>query len=65
VFYVFDHVLLCMLLVMYGAQVVQAIPGPQKSMCEWCTYLGGEVLQLDPLRLTVCLSLLKLVSRVD
>jgi hypothetical protein len=21
-------------------------------MCEWCTYLGGEVLQFDPLRLT-------------
>jgi hypothetical protein len=42
----------------YCAQVVQAIPGPQKSMCEWCTYLGGDVLQLDPLRLTVCLSLL-------
>jgi hypothetical protein len=48
-----------------GAQVVQGIPGPHKSICEWCTYLGGEVLQLDPLRLTVCLSLLKLVSRVD
>jgi hypothetical protein len=27
-------------------------PRPHKSMCEWCTYLGGEVLQLDPLRLT-------------
>jgi hypothetical protein len=32
---------------------VQGIPGPHKSMCEWCTYLGGEVLQLDPLRLTL------------
>jgi len=40
------------LLFIYGAQVVQGIPGPHKSMCEWCTYLGGEVLQLDPLRLT-------------
>jgi hypothetical protein len=40
---------------MYGAQVVQGIPGPHKSMCEWCTYLGGEVLQLDPLRLTFVL----------
>jgi hypothetical protein len=30
------------------------IPGPHKSMCEWCTYLGGDVLQLDPLRL-ICL----------
>jgi hypothetical protein len=42
---------LCNLLFIYGAQVVQGIPGPQKSMCEWCTYLGGDVLQLDPLRL--------------
>jgi hypothetical protein len=48
----------------YGAQVVQAIPGPQKSMCEWCTYIGGDVLQLDPLRLSMCLSFLKLVSKV-
>jgi hypothetical protein len=44
----------------YGAQVVQTLPGPQKSMCERCTYLGGDVLQLDPLRLTVYLSLLDL-----
>jgi hypothetical protein len=43
---------LCNLLRIYGAQVVQGILGPQKSMCEWCTYLGGDVLQLDPLRLT-------------
>jgi hypothetical protein len=43
------------LLFMYGAQVVQGIPGPHKSICEWCTYLGGEVLQLDPLRLTFVL----------
>jgi hypothetical protein len=43
---------LCNLLLIYGAQVVQGIPGPQKSMCEWCTYLGGDVLKLDPLRLT-------------
>jgi hypothetical protein len=34
VFYVFDHVPLCILFFIYGAQVVQAIPGPQKSMCE-------------------------------
>jgi hypothetical protein len=39
------------LLFIYGAQVVQGIPGPHKSMCECCTYLGGDVLQLDPLRL--------------
>ena len=31
---------------------MQGIPRAHKSMCEWCTYLGGEVLQLDPLRLT-------------
>jgi hypothetical protein len=43
---------LCNLLFSFGAQVVQGIPGPHKSMCEWCTYLGGEVLQLGPLRLT-------------
>jgi hypothetical protein len=64
VFYAFDHVPLCILLLIYGAQVVQGIPGPHKSMCEWCTYLGGEMLQLDPLRLTVCLSSLNLVSKV-
>jgi hypothetical protein len=56
---------LCNLLFMYGAQVVQALPGPHKSICQWCTYLGGDVLQLDPLRLTVYLSLLDLVSKVD
>jgi hypothetical protein len=39
-------------LYIYGAQVVQVLPGPHKSMCKWCTYLGGDVLQLDPLRLT-------------
>jgi hypothetical protein len=55
----------CILLLLYGAQVVQALPGPHKSMCEWCTHLGGDVLQLDPLRLTVCLSLLDWVSKVD
>jgi hypothetical protein len=65
VFYVFDHVSLCILLLTYGDQVVHEIPGPHKSMCEWCTYLGGDVLQLDPLKLTVCLSLLNLVSKVD
>jgi hypothetical protein len=43
------------LVLIYGAQVVQGIPGPHKSLCEWCTYLGGEVLQLDPLRLTFVL----------
>jgi hypothetical protein len=43
------------LLFIYGAQVVQGISGPHKSMCEWCTFLGGEVLQLDPLRLTFLL----------
>ena len=64
-FYVFDHVPLCTLLLTYGAQVVQEIPGPHKSMCECCTYLGGEMLQLDPLRLTLCLSLLDSVSKVN
>jgi hypothetical protein len=44
-------------------KLYKAIPGPQKSMCEWCTYLGGDVLQLDPLRLTMFLSVLKLVSK--
>jgi hypothetical protein len=55
---------LCILFI-HGAQVVQALPGPHKSICKWCTYLGGDVLQLDPLRLTMCLSLLDLVSKVD
>jgi hypothetical protein len=34
-----------------GAQVVQNLPEPHKSICKWCTYLGGDMLQLDPLRL--------------
>jgi hypothetical protein len=34
-----------------GAQVVHDLPGPNKSICKWCTYLGGDVLQLDPLSL--------------
>jgi hypothetical protein len=53
------------LVLIYGAQVVQGIPGPHKSMCESCTYLGGEVLQPDPLRLTIVLSLLKVASKVN
>jgi hypothetical protein len=52
------------LLLIYGTQVVQGIPGPHKSMCEWCTYLGGEVIQLDPLRLTFVFELLDVVSKV-
>jgi hypothetical protein len=36
------------LLSIYGAQVVQVIPGPHKSIRKWCTCLGGDVLQLDP-----------------
>jgi hypothetical protein len=45
--YVFQSII-----VIYGAQVVQVIPGPHKFICEWCTYWGGDVLQLDLLRLT-------------
>jgi hypothetical protein len=26
----------------YGAQVVQALPGPHKSLCKRCTFLGGR-----------------------
>jgi hypothetical protein len=33
---------------MCGAQVVQVILGPHKSVCKCCIYLGGDVLQLDP-----------------
>jgi hypothetical protein len=36
-----------------------------KNSMNYEAYLGGYVLQLDPLRLTVCLSLLDLVSKVD
>jgi hypothetical protein len=56
---------LCILFLIYGAQVVQALPGPHKSVAKWWTYLQGDVLQLDPLRLTICLSLLDLVSKED
>jgi hypothetical protein len=42
------------LLLIYCAQVVQGILGPHKSMCEWCTYLGGDVLQLDPFETNLC-----------
>jgi hypothetical protein len=48
-----------------GAQVVHMIPEPHKSICKWCTYLGGGMVQLDPLRLTLFLSLLVLVSKVN
>jgi hypothetical protein len=34
VFYAFDHVPLCILLLIDGAQVVQGNLGPHKSMCE-------------------------------
>jgi hypothetical protein len=56
---------LCILLCICGVQVVQTLPGPHKSICKWCTYLGGVVLQLDSLRLTMCLSVRNLVSKVD
>jgi hypothetical protein len=55
VLYAFDHVTLKHLhysLYFGGAQVVQDLPRPHKSICKWCTYLGGDMLQLDPLRLT-------------
>ncbi len=38
-------------------------PDLTSPFCKWCTHLGGDVLQLDPLRLTICLSLLDLVSK--
>jgi hypothetical protein len=40
------------LLLIYGAQVVQGIPGPHKSMCKWCTYLGEKCYNLTLWRLT-------------
>jgi hypothetical protein len=51
-FYAFDHVTLSFnvfKLLMFGAQVVQVIPGPHKSLCKCCTCLGEDVLQLDSL----------------
>jgi hypothetical protein len=39
--------------VICGAQVVQVIPRPHKSVCKWCIYLGGDVLQLDPFETSV------------
>jgi hypothetical protein len=67
VFYVFDHVTLKhlhYLSYICGAQVEHDLPGPHKSICKWCTYLRGDVLQLDPLRLTLYLSILDVVSNV-
>jgi hypothetical protein len=40
-------------------------PRTSQVLCKWCTNLGGDVLQLDPLRLTVCLRVLNLVSNQD
>jgi hypothetical protein len=57
----FLYAFCCLIMVI---KLYKAIPGPQKSMCKWFTYLGGDVLQLDPLRLTMCLSFLKLVSKI-
>jgi hypothetical protein len=34
VFYALIMFLLCILLFIYGAQVVQALPGPHKSICK-------------------------------
>ena len=59
------YALIMFLMPCVGAQVVQTLPGPHKSICKCCTYLGGDVLQLDSLGLTMCLSVLKLVSKVD
>ena len=67
VFYAFDHVIYAFQSILFicSAQVVPMTPGPHKSICKWCTYLGGGMLQLDTLRLTLCLSLFVLVSKVD
>jgi hypothetical protein len=39
---------LCILLLIYGAQVVQTLPGPHKSVAKWCTYLGGRCVTTWP-----------------
>ena len=38
----------------YGAQVVQGIPGPHKSLCEWCTYLEGRSATTWPFETNIC-----------
>jgi hypothetical protein len=58
----FHYAFYCLLMVL---KLCKRSLGPHKSMCNWCTYLGGQMLQLDPLRLIVCLSFLNLVSKVD
>jgi hypothetical protein len=68
VFYAFDHVTLCFnvfKLLMFGAQVVQVVPGPHKSLCKCCTCLGGMFYNLTPLRLTYLLSTSDKISNGD
>jgi hypothetical protein len=65
VFYAFDHVpyafsCLCMVIKLYKHS-----PNLTSPFASDAHIKGGDVLQLDPLRLTMCLSLLDLVSKVD
>jgi hypothetical protein len=48
-----------------GAQVVQTLPGPHKSVAKWCTCLGGDMLQLDPLKTNHVFEFDDLVSKMD
>jgi hypothetical protein len=56
---------LCILLFIYGAQVVQSTPRTSQVHLQVMHIFGGDMLQLDSLGLTMCLSVLKLVSKVD
>jgi hypothetical protein len=48
-----------------GVQVVQTLPGPHKSFLQVMHIFRGAMLQLDPLRLTIFLSFVVLVSKED
>jgi hypothetical protein len=55
VFYSFDHLTLCIYNICYLFVVLKLYKTSldlTSPYCKWCTYLGGDVLQLDPLRLT-------------
>jgi hypothetical protein len=52
VFYAFDHVTLSIYIIRCIFVVLKLYKTSPDLTSPWCTYVGGDVLQLDPLRLT-------------